>query len=146
MSRVALDSNILVYAELEPESEKGKRAAQLILGAARDGVIAAQVLGELLRVVQRKAPGGLAEAMRQVAVYRASFRIVATTAELLPIAAETALTHRLQFWDALICAASAQAGASVLLSEDMHDGLLLNGVRLINPFNASNAKAVEDLF
>lgn len=39
MTRVALDSNILIYAELEPDSEKGKRATGVILGAARDGVI-----------------------------------------------------------------------------------------------------------
>ena len=56
MTRVALDSNILIYAELEPESEKGTRSAGLILRAARDGVIPAQVLGEYLRFVQRRAP------------------------------------------------------------------------------------------
>jgi predicted nucleic acid-binding protein len=44
MTRVALDSNILMYAELEPESEKGSRSIELILRSARDGVIAAQVL------------------------------------------------------------------------------------------------------
>ena len=54
MTRVALDSNILIYAELEPESEKGKRATDLILRAAQDGVIPVQVLGEFLRFVQRQ--------------------------------------------------------------------------------------------
>jgi predicted nucleic acid-binding protein len=39
MTRAALDSNILVYAELERESAKGRRAASLITRAARDGVI-----------------------------------------------------------------------------------------------------------
>ena len=39
MTRVALDSNILIYAELEPDSEKGTRSTDLILRAARDGVI-----------------------------------------------------------------------------------------------------------
>ena len=33
MTRVALDSNVLIYAELEPESEKGTRSAALILRA-----------------------------------------------------------------------------------------------------------------
>lgn len=145
MSRVALDSNILVYAELEPESAKGKRAAQLILRAAHDGVIPAQVLGELLRVVQRRAPGALVEAVRQVALYRALFRVVATTEELVSIAAATALTHRLQFWDALICAAAAQAGACALLSEDMQDGRQLDGLKIVNPFTPANADSVNAL-
>ena len=43
MIRVALDSNILVYAELEPETEKGQRAAEVILLAAQNGVIPVQV-------------------------------------------------------------------------------------------------------
>jgi predicted nucleic acid-binding protein len=58
MTHVALDSNILIYAELEPESDKGTRSAELILRAARDGVIPAQVLGEYLRFVQRRVPAG----------------------------------------------------------------------------------------
>jgi len=33
MTRVALDSNILIYAELEPDSEKGARAIDLVLCA-----------------------------------------------------------------------------------------------------------------
>ena len=60
MTRVALDSNILIYAELEPESAKGQRAADLILRAAHDGVIPVQVLGEFLRFVQRRVPAAFA--------------------------------------------------------------------------------------
>jgi predicted nucleic acid-binding protein len=56
VTRVALDSNILIYAEIEPDSEKGMRAADLILRIARDGVLPAQVLGEFLRFVLRRFP------------------------------------------------------------------------------------------
>lgn len=146
MSRVALDANILVYAELEPESEKGKRAAEAILRAARDGVVAAQALGEFLRVVQRKAPGALVGAARQVALYRASFRVPPTTPEIISGAADLAIQHRLQVWDAVICAASAHAGARVLLTEDMQDGMLVRGIRLINPFNAANNATLDSAF
>jgi hypothetical protein len=41
MSRVALDSNILIYAEIEPDSAKGTRSVDLILRTAREGVIRA---------------------------------------------------------------------------------------------------------
>jgi predicted nucleic acid-binding protein len=41
VSRVALDSNILIYAEIEPDSAKGMRSVDLILRTARDGVIPA---------------------------------------------------------------------------------------------------------
>ncbi len=146
MTRVALDSNILIYAELEPDSAKGKRAANLILQAARDGVIAVQVLGEFLRVVQRRAPSSFVEAIRQISLYRAAFLTPPTTDAVMASAAELSRAHKMQLWDCVVCAASEQAGAKVLLTEDMQDGRALGGVQLINPFATSNDQKVDELF
>lgn len=143
MTRVALDSNILIYAELEPESEKGTRSADLILRSARDGVVAVQVLGEFLRFIQRRAPARFEEAIRQVSIYETAFVTPPTTTEVVDAACALARSHRMQLWDCVVCAASAQAGAKVLLTEDMQDGRSLEGLRLINPFVATNAEAVE---
>ena len=143
MTRVALDSNILIYAELEPESEKGRRAADLILRAARDGVIPAQVLGEYLRFVQRRAPAAFEDAIRQASVYQAAFLTPPTTDAIINTASELARAHRVQLWDGVVCAASLAAGAKVLMTEDMQDGRTIDGLRLINPFAATNAEAIE---
>jgi predicted nucleic acid-binding protein len=145
MTRVALDSNILIYAELEPESEKGTRSAALILRAARDGVIPAQVLGEYLRFVQRRAPAAFEEAIRQVSIYQAAFLTPPTTDAVINKASEWARAHRMQLWDCVVCAASIDAGAKVLMTEDMQDGRIIDGLRLINPFAAANAEAIEGL-
>jgi predicted nucleic acid-binding protein len=145
MARVALDSNILIYAELEPESEKGKRSADLILRAARDAVIPAQVLGEFLRFIQRRVPTAFEDAIRQASIYRAAFLTPPTTDAIINKASELARAHRMQLWDCVVCAASAQAGAKALLTEDMQDGRIIEGLRLINPFNATNAEAIEAL-
>ena len=143
MMRVALDSNILIYAELEPESPKGARCADLILRAARNGVIPAQVLGEYLRFVQRRVPAAFEQAVRQASIYRAAFLAPPTTDAVIEKASQLARTHRLQVWDCVICAASVAAGAKVLMTEDMQDGWTIEGLRLINPFVAGNAEAVE---
>jgi predicted nucleic acid-binding protein len=145
MTRVALDSNILIYAELEPESEKGRRSAALILRAARDGVIPAQVLGEYLRFVQRRAPAAFEEAIRQTSLYRAAFLTPPTTDAIIDKASALARAHRMQLWDGVVCAASIDAGAKVMLTEDMQDGRMIDGLRLINPFAAANDEAVEAL-
>lgn len=145
MTRVALDSNILIYAELEPESEKGTRAADLILRAARDGVVPAQVLGEYLRFVQRRVPAAFEEAVRQASIYQAAFLTPPTTAAVIDNAAELARAHGMQFWDCVICAASIEAGAKVMITEDMQDGRTVEGLRLINPFSPANAEAIETL-
>jgi predicted nucleic acid-binding protein len=145
MIRVALDSNILIYAELEPESDKGTRSIDLILRTARDGVIPAQVLGEYLRFIQRRAPTAFEQAIRQVLLYEAAFLTPPTTAAVIDAASALARAHGVQLWDCVICAASAQAGAKVLLSEDMQDGRTLDGLRVINPFAAANTDAIETL-
>ena len=145
MIRVALDSNILIYAELEPESEKGTRSADLILRAARDGVIPGQVLGEYLRFIQRRVPEAFEDAIRQASIYQAAFLTPPTTDAIINAACALAHAHRIQLWDCVVCAASAQAGAKVLLTEVMQDGRVLDGLRLINPFAASNAEAIETL-
>jgi len=145
MIRVALDSNVLIYAELEPDSEKGTRSTELILRAARDGVIPAQVLGEFLRFVQRRVPPSLEDAIRQALLYQSVFLTPPTTDTIINRASELARAHRLQLWDGVVCAASSQAGARVLLTEDMQDGRIIDGLRLMNPFAAANAKPIDDL-
>jgi predicted nucleic acid-binding protein len=143
MTRVALDSNLLLYAELEPESSKGKRARAMILASARDGVIPVQVLGEYLRVVQRRLPAAFAGAVAQAEQYRRIFLTAPTTDGVLTAAAETASAHGLQLWDAVICAAADSAGATILFTEDLQDGRRLNNLLLLNPFLPANNAAID---
>jgi predicted nucleic acid-binding protein len=138
MIRVALDSNILIYAELEPETEKGERAAEVILLAAQNGVIPVQVFGEFLRFVQRRAPAAFTAARAQVDVYSSLFVTPATSDEILSLAMEISKAHGLQMWDAVICAAAERAGARILVTEDLQDGRELGGLRILNPFNPEN--------
>ncbi len=145
MARIAFDTNVLGYAELEPESDKGRRAADLIVRAAGRAVIPAQVLGELLRLVQRKMPNALPQAAKQVDIYRASFPMAVTTDATVAVAAELALERRMQIWDCVICVAAAQAGASVLFTEDLQDGADIRGLRIVNPFEARNDALIEKI-
>ena len=42
--------------------------------------------------------------------------------------------ERLAFWDALVVVAAVRGGAKILLSEDLHAGRAIAGVRVLNPF------------
>jgi predicted nucleic acid-binding protein len=145
MTRVALDSNVLIYAEIEPETDKGRRAADIILRAAKDGVIPIQALGEYLRFVQRRAPHVFKAAVAQAELYRETFVTPSTTEAVLAAAAELGKAHQVQLRDGVICAAASQAGAVVLLTEDMQDGGSIGALRLINPFASANDAAIDTL-
>ena len=136
--RVALDTNVLIYAEFEPQTAKGARAADVVLRALRDGVIPVQALGEFLRFTQRRSPTAFAAVVNQVALYRALAVTPATTDAILTTAADMARAHGLQLWDAVICVAAIEVGAKALLTEDMQDGRVIDGLRIVNPFLASN--------
>ncbi|MBD2518724.1 PIN domain-containing protein [Nostoc sp. FACHB-973] len=44
--------------------------------------------------------------------------------------------YNFSFWDSLIIACALAGGASILYSEDMQDGLLVdNQLEIVNPFN-----------
>lgn len=53
-------------------------------------------------------------------------------------AARAAARYNFQYFDALILIVSRRAGATILLSEDMHDGLVIDGLQIVNPFVAKN--------
>lgn len=81
--RVALDTNILVYAEGVNDPERGARADDLVAAfAPTDIVIPVQVLGELFRVLTGKARWPAARARSSVQDWRDADTIVATNPAL----------------------------------------------------------------
>jgi len=142
----ALDSNILVYAHVEPDSSKGGAATDILDRAGRHGgVIAAQVLGEFLWVVRRRRRDRYQDALAIVETMPRTIVVPHSDRDRLARAARLSDHHRLQLWDALIVIASADGGATHLLSEDMHDGFAFGGLTIVNPFDPSNRAVLDRL-
>ena len=135
--RVALDTNVLAYAE-GVNGQDRKDTALLILRdfAEHELMVPAQALGELFVVLTRKAKREAAEARGAVLGWSDSFPLIDTTPAVILEAMELVATHRLGFWDAVMLAGAAQAGCRMLLSEDMQDGFTWRGVTVRNPFDA----------
>ena len=137
--RVALDTNVLAYAE-GVNGQDRKDTALLILRdfAGHELMVPAQALGELFVVLTRKAKREAAEARSAVLGWSDSFPLIDTTPGVILEAMELVTTHRLAFWDSVMLAGAAQAGCRMLLSEDMQDGFTWRGVTVQNPFGATN--------
>lgn len=134
---IALDTNILVYAEAASDPSNRHMAAQkLILRLGAPGaIVPLQVLAEFLNVCRRKALLSTGKAIERVGGYMDVFDIPETTPDDLLAAAEYAERYQLAFFDALICTVASRAGATVLFSEDMADGMEIDGLRIVNPFD-----------
>ena len=138
--RATLDSNILVYAELEPKQLKGIAAQRVIELAATNGVIANQALLEFVAVVRRRLPTSLPSAIAKVEAWAQVFETAPTTSLVMTDALRLVDAHQFQVWDAVIWSAARAAGATVFLSEDLQDGLVLEGMQVMNPFSRSNTE------
>lgn len=139
----ALDTNILAYAAGAREPAKNALAQRLVEHALRsNAAFARQVLGELLSAAHRKPHISLIDSRALVEIIEATASVIDTDAEATLAASELAERHRLQYFDALICIIAQRGGASILFSEDMHDGLRLGMMTIVNPFAPANAAIV----
>lgn len=144
---IALDTNILVYAE-SPDDPDGRydQAIQLIAAVTAVGCcIPLQAIGEFLNVCRRKRKLEMAVALGRVEAYADLFDTPATAFIDMQSAAEWSEAFNLQFYDSLIIAVARRAGATVLLSEDMHDGLVVDGLTIVNPFDDANETLLSEM-
>ncbi|WP_293857462.1 PIN domain-containing protein [uncultured Alsobacter sp.] len=133
--RVALDTNVLAYAEGVNGLDKRDRIVDLLERLSPGTVVVpVQVLGELFNVLVRKAGRTPAEARETLLSWTDTFARVPTTPEVMAAAVDLATDHRLSIWDATILAAASHGGCRLLLSEDMQDGFTWAGVTVANPF------------
>ena len=144
--RFAIDTNVLVYAFIRDEEQRHVFAADLLIRASMaDVVLPAQVLGEFMNVIRRKFPRYADEAAQQGARWAATFPVAATSEAEVLRGARFSIRYQMQTWDAIIWQASVSAGAKYLVSEDMQDGLSIDGLTVIDPFNPANSTLIGAL-
>lgn len=136
--RSLIDTNILVYADSADEPDRQRQAIELIKShrAAGTAVLAIQVLQEFTNVALRKL-GLPAVLVRERLEFYGRFEMVGTTPESIERALALHVLHGLPFYDALIVQAAAAGGCAQLLSEDLQHGRVIAGVRIVNPFSAT---------
>lgn len=138
MTRIAFDTNILAYlvgvSRTTSDDAKILQSRDVLARlAGRASLIApAQTLGELC-VVLNRAGVPRDEARDTILKLRHTFAGADTTDTTLISALDLSVAHRLQIWDAIILNAAAESGCAILLSEDMQDGFLWQGVTVVNP-------------
>jgi predicted nucleic acid-binding protein len=139
--RVALDTNILVYFEGLNGAAPKKAAVDLIENLPEASTfLPVQALGELFRVLVRKARWPPAQAQTALVTWQNTFPLIETSPAVLLGAIDLAADHHLDIWDAVILSAAAATGCRLLLSEDMQEGFTWNGVTVVNPFAAKKNK------
>lgn len=133
-----VDTNIIVYSKDATEPEKQPVAAQWMerLWTERSGKISTQVLNEYYVTVTRKLDPGMPprKAWRYVEALFV-WQPVALDINVLKKARIIEKRYGVSWWDALIIGAAIVSQCSIILSEDMQDGMKYDRVVIQNPFN-----------
>jgi predicted nucleic acid-binding protein len=144
---VSFDTNVLVYATASISDAKVMRARDVIARAMRASasVLLLQTLAEFSNVAIRKGRIPVNDIRRTIDAWCAVLPIQAADESDLLAALEAVRAHRLAFWDAMLWASARRAGVRHLLTEDLQDGFVLQGVTFVNPFNQENDQLIDEL-
>lgn len=135
MLKVAIDTNILAYAEGIDDPTRQATARWLIQSLDPEAIIIpAQALGELYNVLVRKGGWPGSRAREMVVYWRNGYVVAPTTEQAMVIALDVAADHRVRIWDSVMLAVAVENDCSLLVSEDFQDGFTWRGVTVTNPF------------
>jgi predicted nucleic acid-binding protein len=134
---IFVDTNVLVYARDAGEPDKQPQAARWLeyIWRSQRGRLSTQVLGEYYVTVTRKLRPGLSveEARRELRSLMA-WDPLPVSAAVIELAWSLQDRFSLSYWDAQILGAAQIAGCSLLLTEDLQDGQVFDGLTVVNPF------------
>lgn len=125
------DTNVILYL-LSADAAKADRAEELL---AIGGIISVQVLNEFAAVASRKLRMTWPEIREVLAQIRVVCPVEPISVDTHDKALQVAERYGISIYDALIVAAALIAGCTILYSEDMQDGQVIERQLTIrNPF------------
>jgi len=133
--RIALDTNVLAYAE--GIGDQTRRDTSLLLLErlpVNDVLLPAQTLGELYRVLTGKVRRNPGKSREAILSWADSYDVADSSWTAFQSALDLGVDHGLQIWDALILAVAAEHSCRLLLSEDLQHGFTWRGVSVVNPY------------
>ena len=129
------DTNILVYVADIRDPQKQRIAEDLVTAAldSDDVLISEQVLNEFSSIALSK----LKISKDAIKEYLKFFRRIETVTfpdHVAEHGLDIAEHYQLQFYDSLLLATAEANGCNEFISEDMSDGQIYCGMKVVNPF------------
>ena len=129
-----IDTNVWFYAFTGKDLEKHQKAVEVIKRYGKSIQVSTQVINELCLNLKKKADfseKGIREIIRQ---FFKKYKVIKLNEETMLLASELRERYRFSFWDSLIVAAALEGEAKILVTEDMHSGLVVEKLKIVNPF------------
>lgn len=133
--KVFVDTNVLVYFISAEEGKKIK--AKEVIFSSQEVYISSQVISEFISVCFSKELLGLEEIITLVNDLIEALRFSSVEESTIKKALQIKKDSKYSYWDSLIIASALENNCSILYTEDMQDGQVVDGnLSIINPFKA----------
>ena len=134
--RLFVDTNILIYAldPLDPAKRKASADLLRVTVSSHTLTLSPQSLNECYRVLTERPRLMPVEAARSYLRTLAPWAIAPLDAGTTERAWAVQDEAKFGWWDSLMLAAALRAECRLFISEDLHDGTVIDGMRIANPF------------
>ena len=135
--RVFLDTNIIIYLYSEDEKEKRDAAYQFVNN--NSCVTSIQVMNESSNVWLKKYALDKSEIVKYLdEIESISEEVLLVQRKTINRALDIKVQYGYSFYDCLMLASAIEANCSIILTEDMNDGQIIDGMlQIVNPFRAT---------
>jgi predicted nucleic acid-binding protein len=131
--RVFLDTNIIVYLYSVDEDDKRDISYKFVNGA--DCITSIQALNEASNVWYRKHNLDKTEIAKYLdEIESVCDEIMLVRRKTINLAMDIKDRYRYSFYDCLILASATEANCTHILTEDMQDGQIIDGLEIVNIF------------
>jgi predicted nucleic acid-binding protein len=132
MNKIALDTNILIYSHEKNDLTKWNIAMDAL---DESPIISTQVISEYINAAKRIYKISKQDILELCMGNLEGCIIQSVSISTLKLAQYIINRYDLQIFDSIVIASALEAGCEILYSEDMQNGLLIEGkLKIINPF------------
>jgi predicted nucleic acid-binding protein len=138
VAKIFIDTNIFVYTLDKYDKNKQKTARKLIKTIVENeiAVISTQILQEFYTICTKKLHLEPFKIKGYVHNYSENLEVVQNSSDIIERGIDISIISQISFWDALLVAAAEYSKCLEIITEDLNDGQIINGIRIRNPFIA----------
>jgi predicted nucleic acid-binding protein len=135
VSKIFLDTNVLLYTLDQKDRERQTRARMILRSIAENDnpVISTQILQEFY-IASTSKLGVDALLAKSIVHSFEHMEVVHVDPHLIGEAIDVSILNQISFWDALVTTSTESVKCSILYSEDLNHGQIIRSVRIENPF------------
>jgi predicted nucleic acid-binding protein len=137
VDKIFIDSNVPVYTVDDGNPDKQVKAKKIINSIIENDipVISTQVLQEFYNASTTKLHIKKSIAKNIVHNFR-NMEVVQVDPDIIEQGIDISISSQISFWDGLIIASAESANCTTIISEDLNDGQIIRGIKIINPFKS----------